>query len=318
MTQFVRSILGKRNPRNVPLDIFDLGGDDPYPYPFEDPSLSPEEKTRRWEAIKRHSQSVDASHEPRRAAAREKYTEILAEVVRGIGETTGRLLSSGILQGGLDAKSWIRLGRDLESLFRDAAAAVFVVYLLKYDLFYPKRTTEIRVGKKTASKVTGAELRNAFEERVALIGRWVVARAAFESRPEISAARALRSAEALGRAHAAIQAAQAAAIKAQAGIAGGDIDPFARNSPKVFGDIVQMYYEIAGALVILRDRSLQDAAEALLENPMRSLEASVKKAERLAVKGEPGPSRKLAREAAIREGDELKQNPFVRSILRYA
>ncbi len=66
---------------------------------------------------------------------------------------------------------------------------------------------------------------------------------------------------------------------------------------------------VADTLAILASKGLVDAAKDPLRPSLADLRADVRKAQQKAQKGEPMP-RNLAREAAIREGDELKRNPF--------
>jgi hypothetical protein len=320
MTRFVRSIFAKRNPRNVPLDIYDTGGPLPFPRPSEDPSgkhVSHDEWMVRAGANKEHLERLYASADDRRAAAREEYTAILAEIVRGIGETAHRIQISGALHSPLDGRQWVKLGRDLASLFRDAAASLFIDHLLAHDLFLFEKTAKFSIGKERATDVTAEQLRNAFEERVVLIERWIAARAAFEAREEIRADRALHPSKWIVSPQQGIDQAIKYAAKVQAGIIASGIPPRSRARGSIFLHLAQIYFGITDALQILRDSKLRNAADEFLRTPVRTLQSEVKKAERLAAKGEAPVSRKLAREAAIREGDELKQNPFLRAIIGY-
>lgn len=321
MTALVRSVLAKRNPRNVPLDIYDDGGPPPFSDWFKpDPEGLPrEEKESRDRAIKQYTQRLYDTNDDRRAAAREQYTEILAEIVRGIGETAHRIQSSGALHTSLDAAGWAKLGRDLASLFRDAAATVFIDHLLEHNLFLFEKTAKFSIGKKAGTHVTAEQLRGAFEERVVLIEQWIAARAAFEGRGEIRAARILRPVEWITSPEQGLGQVIKYAARVQAGIVAGSIPPTSRTRGPIFLRLGQIYFGMTDTLQILGDRDLRNAVEELLRAPIPTLRAHVKKAQTLAAKGEPKDvSRKLAREAAIREGDEPKENSFVRGILRYA
>jgi hypothetical protein len=314
MSSIVRAVLARRNPKNVPLDVFDAGGPDPFPYPFEGPGaegLNQDEKVFRSRANRQHAERMLDTYPDRRATAREEYVAILSEIVRSLGEKAYRLQSSGLLRGSLEIKNWIKLGRELGSLCRDASAALYVIHVLDYDLFQAQRTAKVPIGKLSTHH-TGEQLREAFEVRVALIERWITARAAFEARGEIMATRALHATDEKAKAPQAIESVERLVVKAQSGISSGSIGLRAHNISSVSYSIWDIFFAVAEVLSVLNDPDLPRIFDQLLETPIRTLEAGVKKIEKLAAKGEPkNVSRKLARaEEARTEALEVRKNPF--------
>lgn len=310
MTRFIHSVLPKRNPRNVPLDIFDTGGSLPFPEPLDQAGLNYDQRMFQANANRLHRERLLDTYRDRRAAAREQYIGILSEIVRGIAEAAHRIQGSGLLQGSMEPAGWTRLGQYLASMFRDAAAAVFIVDILESDLFEPQKSHKLQIGKKSRVAVSAAQLREMTEERASIVEKWIVARAAFEGRREIIAARALHPTKGSQHARDAIQKLDTAVTKLQAGIASGSFSPKSLGTSKVYDYVQDVYTATKDTLQVLNDPDLNAVSADLLRPPVRTLQAGLKKTEKLAAKGEPGPSRKLSREAAIREGDEPKRNPF--------
>ncbi len=314
MTAFVRSILPKRNPRNVPLDLFPESGE-PYPGVWWDETLSPEEKQRQIDANLHHLKNVRPRH-VRIAEGQEAYRGIFREAVQSIASRIYKL-ESGDLTNAHTPKQWQELGEQLAGAVRDALAAQFAAYVETYELYRSGKTIRKGFGPKTfPKKYTGAELRDALEIRAELLGRWIRARAAFESKRQADylvhagESASKRTAEAQG----ALRAARGTFARIQSEMA----QDTGNSWSAAYGAILEGIRDLAGIAAVLGSPGLRSAVGNYMFVAVTELRSETKKAETLAAKGERGMSRKLAREAAIREGDELKQNPFVRGILRYA
>lgn len=80
----------RRNPAGVPLDLFDDGyRTAPYAYPYEDASLSQDEKARRWQAIQAHRDAT--AKRDTVGEMRTKYGEIYAEILRQVQQQAWKI-----------------------------------------------------------------------------------------------------------------------------------------------------------------------------------------------------------------------------------
>ncbi len=284
MTQFVRSILGKRNPRNVPLDLWDLAADVP-----------------------------DWGDRSFRVA--DEYREIFAEIIRSISEHAYKIQSEGLLQSALEPKRVKRLGDELAIIVRETIAADYANAVYVHTLYSPGYKLRTSIGSKPKFRqYSASEIRDEYEVRADLLGQWIRARAAFEARPERRGDRALHPqyyASSESKARSGLAEMQRLVTSIQSNLASG-------NGSRVVEEMFELRNALGNLAYALGDKDLAGAVGAFLQNDVKKLQKSVAQAEKLALKGEPKLSRKLAREAAIREGDEPKQNPFIRGILRYA
>ena len=304
MTRFVRSILPKRNPRNVPLDIFQAGLDYPYPGASEDESLDIAERDRRVRANMAYEETLPR-YSVRIANAREQYQGIFREAIRSIGERLYKIKSRNLTDP-QNPKQWHELGEELAGAVRDGLAARFTRIVDDYELFEPRKRYRTSFGPRASLRYYEAdELRDEYENRATLLGRWIRARAAFEAKrhgdfqfhhPE-AARKNTQEAET------ALQESQSSVNHIQSLMAG---DQMLAASQQV----IPLIRHLADIAVKLGDPSLTKAIGYFAFATVTALRADAKKAETLAKKGEKGVSRKLAREAAIREGDEPKRNPF--------
>lgn len=294
----------KRNPRNVPLDIFEAGLVLPYPGASEDDSLEIAERDRRVRANMAYEQSLPR-YSARIADAREQYQGIFREAIRSIGERLYKIKSRGLTDP-KNPKQWHELGEELAGAVRDGLAARFTRIVDDYELFEPRKTYKTSFGAKASTRrYTADQLRDEYESRATLLGRWIRARAGFEAKrqddfrffhPEAME----KSTE---QAQNALQEAQAHVNRTQSLIAGDQM-------PAVSQEVIPLIRDLADIAVKLGDPSLVKAIGYFGLTTATELRSQAGKAETLAKKGEKGVSRKLAREAAIREGDEPKRNPF--------
>jgi hypothetical protein len=284
VTVLVRSVFAKRNPRNVPLDLWDLAADVP-----------------------------DWGDRAFRVA--DEYREIFAEIVRSIGEHVYKIQSEGLLQSSLEPKQVKRLGDELATIVRETIAADYVNAVYVQTLYKPGyRSRESFGSKPRFHQYSASEIRDEYEIRADLLGQWIRARAAFEARPERRGDRALHPqyyANSASKARAGLAEMQRLVTSIQSNLASG-------KGHLVVQDMFDLRSAVEKLAYALGDKDLAGAVGAFRRNDVKKLQKAVAQTEKLALKGEPKPSRKLAREAAIREGDEPKQNPFVQSILGYA
>lgn len=273
MTAFARSVLAKRNPRNVPLDIFEGIPDSKF-------------SAQTWELY--------------RSVFREAMQSIAAHLYK---------LEAGDLTNPHTPKQWHELGEQLADAVRDAMAARLAADIDSYNLNLSGNTARKAFGPKSfPKKYTGLQLRNELETRAELLGRWIRARAVFESRRQDAyLVHAHESAQARAvSAHNALRAARAAFTKIQAQVA----TDTGNSWSDAYTGIIDAVRDLAGVAAVLGDPKLAPAIGGYMFWTLADLRSETKKAETLAKKGEKGVSRKLAREAAIREGDEPKRNPF--------
>jgi hypothetical protein len=290
----------RRNPATVPLDLYDTGGPEPYPYPFEDPSLGQDERSRRWLENRRHRERVWLTLGERTERAREAYLGVVSEALSGMSSRLDRLRSSGLLQQREGPAEWRRLGDELAALVRDGQAANFAHAVWHSRLFIQGNMLRLwRGGSPRSYDLVAA--RDYYEQRTALLVRWVKARAAFEARPEVMAGRALRS-------HGRVDYdAAAAAVQAEIGMAQGDI----ANGLNPDLHLAVTETRLANLLGILRSPDLTAAEDAPGVWTPATMLPKVRAAEKLAAKGEPPLSRKkaLAEEARLAALGPTSEDP---------
>jgi hypothetical protein len=293
----------RANPKNVPLDLADPESD-PYPYPFEDSSLSQEERERRWKAIKEHRKTVP-SYSSRMKKADDEYIAIIAEILRGISERVTRIQSSGLLDDSIDSKMWILLGKEVANLTRESIAGQFANAAFALKLYNKQVTTKLPFKR---GDFDDTETRDAFEVRASLIERWVIARSVFEARPEVMGARAVQGLSQRVRARA-----RNAAVSVLTEATKGQADIVAGNNFHLTYRLADIRSGIGGILDVFHDKDLGAAFENFTTWQVRSIESRVKKAEKLAGKGESRHvSRKLskAEEARLDAIELARENPF--------
>jgi hypothetical protein len=293
--------MARANPKNVPLDLFDPEPG-PYPYPFNDSSLSQEEKVRRWNAIKEHEKTIPSYHS-RMKKADDEYIAIIAEILRGISERVHRIQSSGLLDDSIDSKQWIFLGKEVTNLTRESIASQFANAAFSLKLYNKQVQTKLPFKR---GDFDGTATRDAFEARAVLIERWVIARSVFEARPEVMGARAVQGLSERSRARRAAALVSSEATKGQADIVTG-------NYSNLTNRLADIRSGIGGILDVFHDKDLGAAFENFTTWQVRSIESRVKKAEKLAEKGESRHvSRKLskAEEARLEAVELARENPF--------
>jgi hypothetical protein len=295
--------MARANPKNVPLDLADPESG-PYPYPFEDSSLSQEEKERRWKVIKEHEKTIPSYHS-RMKKADDEYIAIIAEIFRGISERIHRIQSSGLLDDSIDSKQWILLGKEVANLTRESIAGQFANAAFAMKLYNKQVKTKLPFKR---GDFDGTETRDAFEVRASLVERWVIARSVFESRQEVMGARAVQGLSEKSRSRKAAVLVLSEATKGQADIVSGIMLP-----QLITRRLTGIRSGIGEILGVFHDNDLGAAFENFTTWQVRSIESRVKKAEKLAEKGESRyVSRKLskAEEARLEAIELARENPF--------
>jgi len=287
MTTLVRSVFARRNPRNVPLDL--------------------------WAA----SEQEVPDYYHRLSKVAQDYKDIFSEIIRTIGEHAYRIRSQRLLQSGADAEQIKRLGEEIAIIVRETLAANLAYIMFGFSLYIPDHKSRTSFGKsRKFRKYSASEMRDKYEARADLLGQWIRALAAYQARPERIGFRALHPEsyrEHLAKAEAALSGVEKTVTAIQSTMAGNQ------------GSLVTKEYDLrthAGDLAYaLGGKDLADAITRFQVTDVADLRRSVAKAERLARKGEPGVSRKLSlaeeKRIAALEASEPKQNPFIRSILGY-
>lgn len=288
--------MARRNPRNVPLDIFDTGPTEPTLYKDIDPSfLSRSERDELARVRTEYINSLEDTRHARESKASAEYRGIFIETIRGIGETLYRMNSKGLFSDSLNSERWTEFGKLFSSVLRDIAAADFTQQIIYDDLFYPQKTTQKWYWHKLLKKEAPEIYRKRFEDRVVLFEKWIQARCNFEARPEILASRALDPIGDPKSLTARVQRAMNLVTAIQAA-----------HSAEKWNSLVLNFDLLRGAVVgILIDRGLSDIAKqyeffAVAKIPELKSEAS--RAIKLAEKGEAKISKK---EAAARENTGL-------------
>ncbi len=266
MTQFVRSILGKRNPRNVPLDLY-------------------------------NARAEDGSKENERV--QEEYRQILVEAVRGMGETIRRMQDAGLFAKVLLPAQWKKLGAMLSGVIRDVAATLFVLVVLREELWRVGRIAR-SYGDQKSESYTPAQIRRHYEMRAKLFEQWIKATCDFRARPEILASRIAHvgenEAQLINRVADIHQ--QIAAIQASAATGSIFSNLFIESQAE---DLCSMVVDLLSARGFSR---IAASLERFESAPVSMLRKEIRAERELAIKGEPtrGPH----------------ENPFIRDILRYA
>jgi hypothetical protein len=312
MTAFARSVLARRNPRNVPLDLFEAGAPDPYPYPFDDPTLSADEKIRRDIAISNHRAELEWSYDRRVAESTDKYRDIFSEIIRGISETLWRMESSGLFEPVLSGEGWRSFGTRFATVLRDLSAAEFTLQIWNQTLHLPGATTRRWYWHDLKKKHTIADLQKRYEERVVLLARWLIAKCQFEGRPEIRAARGLHPIGHPDQLASDLTELKKWVVAIQSAMS-------ERHTQRAFTGFDLLRKAV---LKTLRDRgglgAIAEQYEKLAVAKIPTLKSEASKAEKLAAKGEPKVSRKFAKAEEARiaalERSEPKQNPFLSRI----
>lgn len=176
----------RRNPASVPDDLFDPGEPDPYPYPFEDPSLSPEEKNRRWELIKQAGELRLKSRYDRSAKARTAYKEIVAEILRQIDVSWTSLERDDLIDPPRSPPDRVKLFKVLKRVTRDALAGAFGALVSDHDLFDPRMTISPMFGAGKGAPSEGLRAtRDRFEAVAVMYDRWWDAVIRYVQRPDV-------------------------------------------------------------------------------------------------------------------------------------
>jgi len=276
MTTLVRSVFVRRNPRNVPLDLYNRN-------------------------------TGDVAGESSRVT--DEYFEILVETVRGIGETIGRMSREGLFARPLQPHQWKLAGARLSQMLRDLTASIFIIVLYRDEIW--RRKALKSYGNKKPKEYSAEQIQQEYEERAELFGQWIQAACDFRARPEIAGSRIGVSGGTQGEMDQLASDIQQQISSIQASWSAGSMFLHLYTA----GQVEDLFYMVVDLVKARGFSKISDSFKTLDGTPLAVLRKEVQATRKLAEKGEPkNVSRKLAAEAAIREGDELKQNPFLRQI----
>ena len=189
----------RRNPASIGLEQTRLYSPDPYPYPFDDPSLSDEEKKRRWEAIKAHRESDVNALGQRRHDAELHYAGIWDDRLARIQNRMASMHATGLLLPSPDPRHEARFFIEMTHVTRDVFAANLASDLVRFGPFdrWSGMKGEIMSSQRSygyaqskTRSFTAEQARDILEHWAKSFNALLRAHAKFGLRPEVAAARA--------------------------------------------------------------------------------------------------------------------------------
>jgi hypothetical protein len=145
------------NPKDVPGDLYELSEPAPYPYPFEDPTLSQAEKERRYAKIRERDERVSATAFQRSTAARKQYMATGLQTARELESRLRQENMRGLGDPVSTSEALKRAGLFLSRAIRDVFA-MRLAFVTAKEMLWGNVSHRVKKPRKAVAYATGAEL----------------------------------------------------------------------------------------------------------------------------------------------------------------